>query len=97
MTTERQNEFLFPYGPAPSIELPDPRAGFYSEVTQVWHLPLGQLVRVLLRGHDLMEISGRLELERAPDLPLNPKEPLHLSVGKVAFLSTQVQSWTLLD
>ena len=93
---ERQNEFLFPDGPEPSVQLPDPRAGFYGEVAQVWRLPLGAPVRVLLRGHDLTEVSGRLELERAPDLPLNPREVLQLSAGGVAFLSTQVLGWTLL-
>ena len=93
---ERQNEFLFPEGPMPAIELPDPRAAFYNEVVQVWHLPLGQRARVELRGHDLPEVSGRLELDRAPDLPLNPREPLHLSVGGITFRSTQVASWSLI-
>ncbi len=96
MTMERQNEFLFPDGPEPSLQLPDPRAGFYGEVAEVWHLPLGQPVRVLLRGHDLPEVAGRLELERAPDLPLNSREVLQLSAGGITFLSTQVQGWTLL-
>lgn len=94
---DRQSEFLFPDGPEPGLQLPDPRAGFYREVVDVWHLPLGQPVRVRLRGHDFPEVSGRLELERAPDLPLNPREPLQLSAGGIAFLSTQVQAWTLLD
>lgn len=94
---ERQNEFLFPDGPVPSVQLPDPRAGFYGEVARVWSLPLGEPVRVLLRGHDLLEVSGLLELERAPDLPLNPRAVLQLSAGGIAFLSTQVQGWTLLE
>ena len=93
---ERQSEFLFPDGPGPDLHLPDPRTGFYSEVAQVWRLPLGQPVRVLLRGHDLPEVAGRLELERAPDLPLNAREPLQLFAGGVAFLSTQVQAWSLI-
>lgn len=93
---ERQNEFLFPDGPEPSVQLPDPRAGFYGEVAQVWNLPLGERVRVLLRDHDFPEAAGRLELERAPDLPLNPKESLRLSAGGIAFLSTQVRGWSLL-
>lgn len=93
---EKQPEFLFPEGPAASVELPDPRAGFYGEVAELWHLPLGQRVRVLLKSHDLPEVSGLLELERAPDLPLNPREPLQLSVGGIRFGSTQVNSWTLI-
>ena len=92
---EKQNEFLFPDGPAPSVELPDPRAGFYREVAQTWNLPLGQRTRLELRQHDLPEIAGVLELVRAPDLPLNSREPLSLCVGSIAFLSTQVVSWSV--
>jgi hypothetical protein len=93
---ENQNEFLFADGPAPEVHLPDPRSGFYSEVTAAWHLPLGQKVRVLLKGHDFPEVAGCLELARAPDLPLNVRESLQLSVGGITFLSTQVESWSLL-
>jgi hypothetical protein len=96
MSLPQQNEFLFADGPAPELHPPDPRAGFYREVSDLWHLPLGERVRVLLRGHDLPEAAGRLELERAPDLPLNAREPLHLSAGGVSFLNTQVESWSLL-
>lgn len=96
MSLPHQNEFLFADGPVPEMALPDPRAGFYREVSDLWHLPLGERVRVLLRGHDLAEAAGRLELDRAPDLPLNAREPLHLVVGRISFLSTQVESWSLL-
>lgn len=51
---------------------------------------------MLLWQHDLAEATGRLELARAPELPLNPREPLQLSVGGVVFLSTQVQAWSLI-
>ncbi len=94
---DQQNEFLFADGAEPLIAIPDPRAGFYREVAQIWNLPLGQRARLELRDHDLSEISGRLELERAPDLPLNPREPLQLSVGGIIFRSTQVKSWSLVD
>lgn len=93
---ERQDEFLFPEGLAPSIELPDPRASFYSEVAEVWHLPLGQRVRIELHGHELPEISGHLELIRAPDLPLNSRESLILCVENITFRSNQVKSWSVL-
>ena len=92
---ERQNEFLFPEGPAPSIELPDFRTGFYQEVAQIWNLPLGQRARLELREHDLPEIAGVLELVRAPDLPFNSREPLRLCVGSISFLSSQVASWSI--
>jgi len=93
---DHQSEFLFPDGPNSDLHLPDPQAGFYREVAQRWHLPLGERVRVVLQGHDFPEAVGRLELERAPDLPLNPREPLHLSAGDITFLSTQVQAWSLI-
>ena len=92
-----QGEFQFPDGPEPSMHPPDPRAGFYREVTAVWHLPLGERVRVLLRGHDFPEAAGHLELVRAPGLPLNAHEPLQLTAGSIAFVSTQVEAWSLLD
>ncbi|MBI2496666.1 MAG: hypothetical protein HYV75_01625 [Opitutae bacterium] len=96
MSLSQQDELLFADGSAPELHPPDPRAGFYREVTDIWQLPLGERVRVLLRGHDLAEAVGRLELERAPDLPLNGRVPLHLTAGGVSFLSTQVESWSLL-
>lgn len=96
MSLPQQHEFLFADGPAPELHPPDPRAGFYREVSDTWHLPLGERVRVLLRGHDLPEAVGRLDLERAPDLPLKAREPLQLVVGRISFLSTQVESWSLL-
>ena len=94
---DQQNEFLFADGAEPLMAIPDPRAGFYREMNQIWKLPLGQRARLELRDHDLSEISGRLELERAPDLPLNAREPLQLSVGGITFRSTQVQAWSLID
>ena len=93
---ENQSDFLFADGPIPEMHPPDPRLGFYREVAEVWNLPLGEVVRVMLRAHDLPEVTGRLELNRAPDLPLKAKEPLQLTAGGVAFLSTQVQAWSLL-
>jgi hypothetical protein len=92
---EQQGEFLYASGTDPLIEVPDPRAGFYSEVAKVWLLLLGQRARIELRGHDLPEITGRLELIRAPDLPLNPHEPLHLCIGGISFMSTHVLSWSV--
>lgn len=94
---EAQSEFLYADGPDPKLPLPDPRADFYREVATVWGLPLGERVRVRLQNHDLPEAAGRLDLARAPELPLNAHEPLHLVVGKIIFHSPQIQSWTLLE
>lgn len=94
---EAQSEFLYAASPDPELAAPDPREGFYHEVAAAWGLPLGERVRVLLQHHDLPEVNGRLELARAPELPLNAHESLHLIVGKIIFSSLQIQSWTLLD
>jgi hypothetical protein len=93
---ENQSDFLFADGPVPDLLLPDPRSAFYGEVAAVWNLPLGQKIRVLLKGHDFPGVAGCLELSHAPDLPLNVREPLQLSVGGITFLSTQMASWSLL-
>ncbi len=92
---EKQNEFLFSEGPESEFFPPDPRGGFYREVAVVWQLPVGERVRVLLRNHDVSEVAGTLELEHAPDLPLNAREPLRLLVGGVSFRSTQILSWSI--
>ncbi|HEY4245616.1 MAG TPA: hypothetical protein VGM64_02105 [Lacunisphaera sp.] len=92
---EKQNEFLFSEGPTSEFFPPDPCGGFYREVATIWQLPVGERVRVLLRDHDVAEIAGRLELEHAPNLPLNARESLGLMAGGVSFRSTQILSWSI--
>lgn len=90
-----QNEFLFSNNPAPELFPPDPRGGFYREVAAVWQLPVGEHFHILLRNHDVSEVTGRLEPERVPDLPVNAREPLRLPAGAVSFRSTQTLSWSI--
>lgn len=92
---ESQAEFLFADGPAPEWHLPDPRTAFYDEVAAAWQLPLGLKVRVELSGHDFVNLRGRLELARAPDLPLDSQQPLALRIGDVEFSSRQIVAWSL--
>jgi hypothetical protein len=92
---EQQPEFLFADGPAPEFQLPDPNAPFCAEVATAWQLPVGRTITVELRGHDLPHLQGRLELARAPDLPLDPRQPLALRVGAVEFSSRQITGWSL--
>ena len=92
---ENQQEFLFAGGPAPQLHPPDPRSGFYNEVSTAWQLPVGRVVRVDLRDHDVPGLQGMLELSRAPDLPLDPHQPLKLRVGGVEFSSRQIAAWAL--
>jgi hypothetical protein len=92
---ESQQEFLFADGPVPQMHPPDPRSEFYAEVSTVWQLPMGRMVRVDLKEHDLAALKGHLELSRAPDLPLDPRQPLVLRIGGVEFSSRQIAAWVV--
>ena len=92
-----QFEMLFAAGPAPELHPPDPRGDFYAEVAAVWSLPVGQRVRVELSDHQFTELQGRLDLARAPDLPLNARNPLVLRIGTIEFANRQVSGWSLCD
>ncbi len=92
---KNQLEFLFADGPAPHLHPPDPRSEFYDEVSTVWQLPVGQVVRVDLRGHDLSNLQGLLDLSRAPDLPFDRRQPLVLRIGGVEFSSRQIAAWSI--
>lgn len=90
-----QSEFLFGDGLAPQLALPEPLADLVAEMTRLWGLPLYQQTRITLKNHSLDELCGRLELVSAPDLPLNPAQPLSLRVGGVEFSSRHVIAWSL--
>ena len=92
---EEQVEFLFADGPAPEVHLPDPRSAFYEDVATVWEIPVGQLVHVALREHNFADLQGRLDLSRAPDLPLDRRETLALRIGTIEFSSRQIVAWSL--
>lgn len=92
---EEQADFLFADGPAPELHLPDPLADFYAEVAALWEIPVGQIVHVALREHQFADLYGRLELDRAPDLPLDRREALALRVGPIEFSSRQIVAWSL--
>jgi hypothetical protein len=92
---ETQPEFLFADGPPPEHQAPDPRSGFYTDITALWQIPVGQLVHVDLTGHQFAELRGRLELARAPDLPLDRRETLALRIGTIEFSSRQIAAWSL--
>jgi len=92
---EQQNEFLFAEGSAAELILPDPRSSFFAEVAALWELPVGQLAHVNLSGHNMSDLQGRIELARAPDLPLDRREVLALRIGTIEFSSRQIVSWSL--
>ena len=92
---ETQEQFLFADGPAPELHMPDPLSDFYDEVASAWQIPVGQKVHVALREHNFADLDGRLELARAPDLPLDQRTPLDLRIGTIDFSSTQIVAWAL--
>lgn len=91
-----QSEFLFSDGPAPELAPPEPLADLVADMSRLWNLPLYQKARLTLKDHSLDDVSGRLELVHAPDLPLNPAHSLTLRVAGVTFTSRQITAWTLL-
>jgi hypothetical protein len=93
---ETQDEFLFADGPTPQLHPPDPRAPFLAGVSAIWQIPVRQNIHVDLNGHNMSDRQGRLQLSRAPDLPLNPRQPLALRIGTIEFSSRQIAAWSLL-
>ncbi len=92
---EEQADFLFADGPGPELHLPDPRSGLYEEIATLWGIPVGQITHVVLHEHNFSDLQGRLELSRAPDLPLDRREVLALRIGTIEFSSRQIVAWTL--
>ena len=92
---ESQQDFLFADGPTPELHLPDPRSNLYAAIAALWQIPVGQLIRVDLTGHHFSELRGRLELARAPDLPLDRRESLALRIGTIELTSRQITAWSL--
>lgn len=90
-----QSEFLFADGPTPQLQPDDPDSGFYQEVADAWQIPVGGIARVALRDHHFADLQGRLLLARAPDLPLDSRQPLSLRIGTIEFSSRQVVAWAL--
>ncbi len=76
--------------------MPDPLGDLVADICRLWSLPIGDPVRVTLRNHSMPHLSGRLKLSRAPDLPLDPRELLHLRIGEFEFTSRQISSWAIL-
>lgn len=89
----RQGEFSFEAAPAEPDAPGHPLADLIDDVARTWSLPLGRRVRVDLAGESMDELRGFLELARAPDLPLDPRQALSLRIGKVVFSSRQVTGW----
>lgn len=89
-----QGEFVFVDG-WPAAEQPLPPS-LDDEIAAAWHVPIGERVHVSLRDHDVPGASGLLVIAQAPDWPFDPRRPLALRIGHVAFTHRQIESWYLL-
>ena len=69
-----------------------------EEIRATWRMPfLRQKVRVTLRGCDVYEITGHLEIASPfPDYPFKATQPLHLRIGDITFTPAQITSCALL-
>ena len=94
---EEQSEFLLVDGVQPERHVAHPLGALLQEVSAAWGLPIGLRVRVSVRDSSLPELSGRLELITAPDLPFNPRVALRLRVSGVVFSSAEIVEWVGLD
>ena len=95
VTPSDQLEFLLVGAADGMAHLADPLGDFREHVSALWHLPLGQRVRVDLRDCELPWLQGRLELAQAPDLPLDTRQALMLRIGTIEFSSRQIVAWAL--
>ncbi len=96
MPREHQESFSFGDDVEFEGELPDPLSDFFRDVSQAWDVPVGERVRLRLRDPSLPELSGKLRLARAPDLPLNPRQPLFLCLNGIEFTRREIASWVLI-
>lgn len=94
LPSESQEGFAFDESVAIG-DTPDPLTDFFAEITQAWGIPLGERVRVRLHDATLPELEGKLKLTRAPNLPLDPREPLSLVLCGIEFNHRAIASWTL--
>jgi hypothetical protein len=94
MTADDQQEFLFASGDVPQLGLPQSDDPLVSDIAKAWSLPVGKKVRVHLKDNEnLPVLDGRLELESAPDVPFDPRQPLSLRIRGYVFSSRAIAGW----
>ena len=93
MSATGQGEFLFCDGDEGRLGLPLPEDSLVRDIGAEWGLPVGQRVRIVFRGGEsLRDITGRLEIAAAPELPLNHHRLLRLRVAGYEFGNTAIAS-----
>jgi|GEM_PF-2023493 len=96
MPSEHQESFFFEQGSGPVGAPPDPLSDFFGDVAKAWNLPVGESVRVRLSDPALPELTGTLKLARPPDLPLDPRQVLHLCLNGIEFTHREIAAWNLI-
>ncbi|MCX6936276.1 MAG: hypothetical protein NTU80_00030 [Verrucomicrobia bacterium] len=84
----------FVFDSAPALQ-PGPVPHLRDEIARIWGLPLGEHVEITLLRGSCDALRGRLQLEAGPDLPMNPRQPLALSIAGVRFSSRDIERWKL--
>ncbi len=87
-----QLDFIFDSVPALQ---PGPVPHLRDEIARIWCLPLGERVELTLLRGSCDALRGRLQLEGVPDLPMNPRQPLALSIAGVRFSNRDIDRWKL--
>ena len=98
MSSGQQEEFLFGEGDAVRLGLPLPDDPLVRDIGMEWGLPVGQRVRITFSpGESFRELSGRLEVAVAPELPLNRHRPLRLRVAGYEFDHTAIKDCVVVE
>jgi hypothetical protein len=92
-----QDEFLFADGPQPELHRTHPLDDLFVTIAEAWGVPVGRGVRLNLINSALPELTGKLEVVRSPDLPLDGRELLYLRLKGVLFTHREIANWTLLE
>lgn len=95
MSREHQESFAFDEKAGSPEDPPEPLADLVADVAKLWRLPLGSRVTLRLRDPALPELTGKLLLGRAPDLPLDLRQPLALRLSGVDFTDREIAAWSL--
>ena len=91
MKSAQQQEFLFSEGDDGRLGLPLADDPLMRDIGAEWGLPVGRRVRITFHsGESFRELTGRLEVAVAPELPLNRRRLLRLRVAGYEFGHTAI-------
>ena len=98
MNSNTQDEFLFSEGDVGRLGLPLADDPLIRDIGDEWGLPVGRRVRITFRpGESFRELSGRLEVAVAPELPLKRHRRLRLRVAGYEFDHTAIDGCVVID